>query len=268
MPYQQILFEKRERVGVITLNRPERLNAWTWMMADEIREAIEDCNQDPGIGAVVITGAGRGYCSGADMGGFDASIKEREAATDPDRQRYQRNPSEERETFIRFLRRSKPIVCAINGPAVGVGLTHTLACDIRIASDRARFGMVFVRVGLTPEACSTYYLAQIVGLGQAAELILSGRIIDAEEAGRIGLVNRVVPHDSLMDEAMKVAAEIAANPIRQVRAAKDMLVRNAVESDIDRVHDLEFHHFQEAASSSEHREAVRAFLEKRPARFH
>ena len=107
-----------------------------------------------------------------------------------------------------------------------------------------------------------------MGLGHAAELILTGRIIDAQKAGRIGLVNRVVPHDSLMDEAMGVASEIAANPTRQVQAAKDMLLKNAVESNIDRVHDLEFHHFAEAATSWEHKEAVRSFLEKRPARFH
>jgi 2-(1,2-epoxy-1,2-dihydrophenyl)acetyl-CoA isomerase len=151
---------------------------------------------------------------------------------------------------------------------VGVGLTHTFACDIRIASDRARMGMVFVRVGLVPEACSTYYLPQIVGLGHANELCLTGRIIDAKEAERIGLVNRVVPHDTLMDEAMQVASEIAANPIPQVRSAKTMLLKNAVESNIDRVHDSEFHHFAEAATSWEHKEAVSAFLEKRSPRFH
>ena len=140
MAYEQILFEKRDRVGVITLNRPKRLNAWTWQMASEIRDAIEKCNEDPAFGCVVITGAGRGYCSGADMGGFDAAVREREAAADPERQRYRINSEEKREPLIKFLRRSKPIVCAINGPAVGVGLTHTFACDVRIASDRARMG--------------------------------------------------------------------------------------------------------------------------------
>ena len=141
MDYEDIILDKRsDGIAVITLNRPKRLNAWTWQMASEIRDAIEKCNEDPAFGCVVITGAGRGYCSGADMGGFDAAVREREAAADPERQRYRINSEEKREPLIKFLRRSKPIVCAINGPAVGVGLTHTFACDVRIASDRARMG--------------------------------------------------------------------------------------------------------------------------------
>ncbi len=172
-----VTFERRERVGLITLNRPERLNAWSPEMARLVRDHIERCNEDPAVGAVVLTGAGRGFCSGADL--------RRDRAADGGRR-----PAAEGEPLTAFMQRSKPLIAAINGPAIGVGFTLTLCCDLRIASENARVSMRFVRIGLTPELGSTFILPQVTGLGAAAEMILTGRIIDAQEALRIGAVNR------------------------------------------------------------------------------
>lgn len=163
-------------------------------MGAEIQSAIESCNEDPGIGAIIVTGAGRGFCAGADIQGFNQSIENRESASgeksplDP--------PEREREHLAAFLRRSKPLIAAINGPAIGVGLTMTLPMDIRIASESPRFSMRFIRIGITPEVASTTYLAQIVGLANALDLVLTARVIDVEEAVQMGLVNDVVPAES------------------------------------------------------------------------
>jgi 2-(1,2-epoxy-1,2-dihydrophenyl)acetyl-CoA isomerase len=267
--YEQILFEQHGRVGLITLNRPERLNAWTWKMNAEVAGAITRCNDDDGIGAIVITGAGRGFCSGADMGVFDKAIDRRErATTEEERLAASAPPPGQREApEIGFYQQSKPIICAVNGPAIGVGLTMTLTMDLRIASDQARFSMRFVRMGITPEASSTLYLPQIVGLSNALELSLTGRIIGAQEALRYGLVSRVVPHDQLMPETMALAQEIADNPTDAVRAAKLLLHRNMVEQDREAVRRREGAVITKQYESANHKEAVRAFIEKRQPRF-
>ncbi len=251
------LFERRGRVGLVTLNRPERLNAMSAEMTTILRESIEECNADDGIGAVVITGAGRGFCSGADLR-RDRSAEGSGA---------QRRRGEE-EPFPFFLQRSKPLIAAINGPAVGWGLTLTLACDLRIASEQARLSARFVRIGLTPELGSTYFLPQIAGLGAAAELILTGRIIDAAEAGRIGLVNKVVPHERLLDEAFALAEEIAFNPTSHVRWAKRLLYSNAANDNLRSVLQSEDEIFTQAMRSESFVEAGRAFAEKRDPNFH
>jgi 2-(1,2-epoxy-1,2-dihydrophenyl)acetyl-CoA isomerase len=251
-----VLFEKRGRVGLITLNRPERLNAWSAEMARLVQESIEECNADDAIGAVVITGQGRGFCSGADL--------RRDRSADPTTPRRRG----ESEPLPFFLQRSKPLIAAINGPAVGVGLTLTLCCDVRLASDNARLSARFVRIGLTPELGSTYFLPQIVGLGNAAELILTGRIIDAAEAGRVGLVNKVVPQDRLLDEAMALAEEIAFNPTQHVAWAKRLLYSNAANDNLRSVLQSEDEIFGQATRTDAFAEAGRAFAEKRDPRFH
>jgi enoyl-CoA hydratase/carnithine racemase len=251
--YSQILYERRGRVALITLNRPERLNAWTPLMGELFRQAVERCNRDAAIGAIVITGAGRGFCSGADL------------RPEPDQQRT--TPADE-ELLPLFLQRSKPLIAAINGPAIGAGLTLPLACDLRIASERARFSMRFVRIGLTPEWASTHNLPQIVGLGHAADLILTGRIIDATEADRIGLVNRVVPHEQLIEEAVAVAAAIAFNPTPQVQWSKRLLHSNAANDNPRAVLLSEEEVFAQAMRSDAFAEAGRAFAEKREPNFH
>jgi 2-(1,2-epoxy-1,2-dihydrophenyl)acetyl-CoA isomerase len=265
--YQTILFERQGRTGIITMNRPERLNAWSWEMAGEINDALQRSNEDDGVGAVVLTGAGRGFCSGADIRGFDRAIRDREEAKTEEGRRYQGDPAR-RESLTSFFRKSKPIIAAINGPAIGVGLTMTLNCDIRIASDQARFSMRFVRLGITPEAGSTLYLPQIVGIAHALELSLTGRIIGAEEAGRIGLVNHVVPQDELMQTAIGLAEEIAFNPTEQVMMAKQMMHRHMVEQDVSKFLKYENSNFARSAEGPAHKEAIRAYIEKREARFH
>jgi enoyl-CoA hydratase/carnithine racemase len=262
--YQYILFDRKDRVGIVTLNRPDRLNAWTYDMNDEIHDAIEACNEDPGIGAIIITGAGRGFCAGADVQGFNNSIEAREAA---DGRRGSMDGRRSDEHLAAFLRRSKPLIAAVNGPSIGVGLTLTLPMDIRIASEQARFSMRFIRMGITPEVASTTYLPQIVGLQNALDLILTARIIDAPEALRMGLVARVVPGDQLMDAALAIASEIASNPLEQVMLGKRMVHQHMVEQDIDAVVADEDRAITKSYKGTAHKEAVRAFLEKRLPQF-
>jgi 2-(1,2-epoxy-1,2-dihydrophenyl)acetyl-CoA isomerase len=257
--FEQILTEVRGRVGIITLNRPEKLNAMTAQMRREMREQIEAWNADDGVGAIVITGAGRGFCSGADISGFERALREEQP---PDRD-WAREPS-----WVDVVRRSKPIVCAINGVAVGVGVTFTLPCDIRVASDQARFSLRFPRIGLTPELASTHYLVQLVGLGHALELMLTGKFIDAAEALRIGLVNHVYPADRLLPEAIALAREIADNPTWHLLQIKRLIHAHYLERDIDKVLAAEDEVFRQARASAAHREAVAAFREKREPRFH
>lgn len=261
--YEQILFEQKGRVGIISLNRPEKLNAWTWEMNGEIADALERCNRDDSVGAIVITGQGRGFCAGADMQVFNAASDSGDESTGVE----QPSTPQRRLPLEGLHQQSKPILAAVNGPAIGVGLTMTLTMDLRIASDRARFSMRFVRMGVTPEALSSLYLPQVVGLANALELALTGRIIDADEALRFGLVSRVVPHDELMARTMELAAEIAANPSDAVFAAKQLLHRNMVESDHGQVARIEGRVIQEQYESAGHKEAVRAFIEKREPRF-
>ncbi len=263
--YKYILFEQRDRVGLITLNRPDRLNAWNYPMGDEVIDAIEACNQDPGIGAIVVTGAGRGFCAGADIKGFNRSIESRESGNGQRSDRDQ--PPRREEHLAAFLRRSKPLIAAVNGASIGVGLTMTLPMDIRIASEKARFSMRFIRVGITPEVASTTYLAQIVGLPNALDLVLTARIIEAEEAVQMGLVNDVVAPDRLIDEAMSVANLIAANPLECVMEGKRMVHRHMVEQDIDAVVAEENRTFARIQKGPAHKEFVRAFIEKREPHF-
>ncbi len=250
-----VLFEQRGRVALLTLNRPERLNAWSQEMRQMLVNYIEQSNDDDGVGAIVITGAGRGFCSGADL------RRERPAEGQAPRRR------DADEATPIFFNRSKPLIAAINGPAVGVGLTLTLVCDVRIAAEAARLSARFVRIGLTPELGSSFYLPQIVGLGNAAELILTGRIIQADEAARIGLVNRVVPNDMLIAEAMALGEEIAFNPMGHVAWAKRLLYSNAANDNIRSVLQSEDEIFVQATRTPAFAEAGKAFVEKREPRF-
>jgi 2-(1,2-epoxy-1,2-dihydrophenyl)acetyl-CoA isomerase len=249
---KHVLFEKRGRVGLLTLNRPERLNAWSQEMAELVAHYIDECNDDDGIGAIVITGAGRGFCSGADL--------RRDRSEDNGQQR--RAPRET-EPLVEFMQRSKPLIAAINGAAVGVGFTLPLACDLRIASENARVSMRFVRIGLTPELGSTQILAQVAGLANAAEMMLTGRIYDAQEALRLGVVSKVVPQDQLLPEALALADEIAFNPMQHVRWAKKMLHANAVNDNIRSVLQTEDEIFVQALRTPAFAEAGKAFVEKR-----
>ena len=261
----QVLYERRGRVGLITLNRPQKLNAWTPTMEATLLELVERAASDPQIGALVVTGEGRGFCAGADITGWGADLTARGETMAPGSFLTARDGSPDVPIA---LTRGKPVIAAINGPAIGVGLTMSLACDIRIASDRATFSARFVRVGLVPECGSSRYLSLVAGLSNALYLALTGRIIDAAEAKERGLVDRVVPHERLMDEALSLAEEIAANPTEAIWATKRLLHENAVEGDLRRVVDQEAHVLREVRRLPAHAEAIRAFIEKRPPRFH
>ena len=261
--YEQVLYEQRGRVALVTLNRPEKLNAWTRIMEREFIDAVERVANDRSVTAMVVTGAGRGFCAGADISGWSAEIESQgERAPASPMLNQEGSP----EVPI-ALSRGKPAIAAINGPAIGIGLTMPLACDIRIASDKATFSARFVKVGLTPECGSTRYLPLVAGLSNALYLAMTGRIIGADEAKERGLVDRVVPHDTLLDEVLALAEEIAENPPDAVWAAKRLIHQNAVEGDLRRVTTEEVYSIREMRSLPDHAEAVRAFMEKRPPKF-
>ena len=270
MPHEMIIAEQHGRVGVVKFNRPDKLNTLHATMTSEARRQIEEWNADPSIGAIVLTGEGRAFCAGADMGGWGRQIEQREQGGDGNGARRPERPprAQREESWTEMWQHSKPAVCAINGPAIGAGLTITLGADVRIASPQARLSARFVRVGVMPELASTYLLSHIVGVSQALELLLSGRIISGEEAGRIGLVNRVVEPDKLLDEAIAIAAEFAFNPAESARAIKRQVWENLTNVDIRRVMREEMREFVAAQRRPQFKEAVTAFREKRDPDFH
>jgi enoyl-CoA hydratase/carnithine racemase len=265
MGYEQIAVSRRDAVAWITLQRPDRLNAWTPQMAQELADAIEAANADPSVGAIALTGAGRGFCAGADM---DATFKTRLDGRDPGANTAEGDGGLPAGLdWVKLVRRSKPLVAAVNGAAVGVGLTMILPFDVIVASEKARFGMFFVKMGLVPELASTHFLVQRVGFGAASEMCLSGRLVDAAEAKASGLADRLVAADALLDAAQEVAAQIASNPDPQLRMIKELLTCNATETDLSLVQQRETEHLRACWKTPEHKEAVQAFLEKRPPRF-
>jgi enoyl-CoA hydratase/carnithine racemase len=265
MDYQQIAVERRGDVALLTLARPERLNAWTPRMSVELAHAIEAAGADPCVGALVLTGAGRGFCAGADM---QDTFQSRLDGRDPGGDTAEGQGGLPRGLdWVELLRNAKPIVAAVNGAAVGVGLTMILPCDVIVASERARFGMFFVKMGLVPELASRHFLVQRMGFGRASEMCLSGRLYPAAEAYEKGLADRLVPHDELVPAALALAAEMGANPAPQLRMIKQLLTRNGSATDLAEVQRDETALLRECWKTPEHREAVRAFLEKRPPRF-
>ena len=265
MNYELILYETRGEVALVTLNRPDKLNAWTPAMAVEQADAIARANGDRSIGAIVMTGAGRGFCAGADM---DKTFRSRIEGRDPggDTASGQGGMPAGLD-WVGLCRRSKPLVAAVNGAAVGIGMTMILPFDLIVASEKARFGMLFIKVGLVPELASTHLLSARIGLGKASEMCLTGRVYGATEAATFGLVDRLVAADTLLDAALELGREIAANPDPQLRMTKQLLTRNACETDLDSIQERESEMLRECWKSPEHKEAVAAFLEKRPPRF-
>jgi 2-(1,2-epoxy-1,2-dihydrophenyl)acetyl-CoA isomerase len=260
MSDSQVLVETHGPVRLITLNRPDRLNAWTRRMYRELVDAVQAANDDQNVGAIVITGAGRAFCAGADIREAFASPEWRDeagGAVSPD------VDPESDTNWPTLLRRSKPVVAAVNGVAVGVGLTMTLSCDVRLASPRAEFGAFFIKVGLVPELASSHLLVQLVGLGHATEMCLTGRLYSSAEAERIGLVSRVVPAERLLDEALRLAAQIAANPQPHLGWIKEMLAHNAASDDLKEILRIETKYLDLARKSPQHAAAVQAFLARR-----
>ena len=260
-----VTVERRDAVALITLNRPEKLNAWTPTMAVEQANAIEEANADPTIGAIVMTGAGRGFCAGADM---EATFKSRLDGVDPGEDTQSGSGGMPATLdWVGLLRKSKPLVAAVNGAAVGIGMTMILPFDVIVASEKAKFGMLFIKVGLVPELASTHFLVQRIGFGRASEMCLSGRLYSGVEAHAWGLADRVCAPDDLLPQAMQLATDIAANPDPQLRMIKTLLSRNGSDTDLGAIQRLESEMLRECWKSPEHKEAVSAFLEKRPPRF-
>jgi enoyl-CoA hydratase/carnithine racemase len=262
--FEQIIAEVSDGIMTITLNRPDRLNAWTAKMADELIAAFDRADADDDVRAVIMTGAGRGYCAGADLEGGGATFDARARGHSGDAV-----PRDNGGQFtLRIFNSTKPVIGAINGAAVGVGATMTLPMDVRLASENARFGFVFVRRGIVPEAASSWFLPRIVGISQAVEWAATGRVFDAEEALRGRLVRSVHPQGEVLDAASALAREIAGN----TAPVSVALARRMMWSMLGADHPMAAHRADSRAmfirgQSDDVREGVTSFLEKRPAKF-
>jgi 2-(1,2-epoxy-1,2-dihydrophenyl)acetyl-CoA isomerase len=257
--YEQILVDQSDAVLTITLNRPEKLNAYTPVMMGELIRAVTAANDDRSIGAIVVTGAGRGFCAGADIEAvFGKGLAD-------DHREEQAPPRETRGTdWVQLVRDSKPMIAAINGPAIGVGLTLVLPFDQILAARGAKLSARFVKMGLVPELASSHFLTVRCGFGAASWLALSGTTVLAEEAKELGLVDRVSEPDALLADAMAMATELAGNPPTQLRQIKALLSANAGETDLAAVQRRELEALNTAYRTPEHAEAVAAFMERRP----
>ncbi len=263
--YEQIRYETDGAVAVLTLSRPERLNAWTPRMSEEQAHALGRANADPAIGAVVVTGEGRGFCAGADM---DATFQSRIDGVDPgaDTQGgFGGLPAG--LDWVQLARESKPLVAAVNGASVGIGLTMILPFDVIVASQKARLGMGFIKMGLVPELASTRFLVQRMGFGRASEMCLSGRLYPADEAHAAGLVDHVAAPEDTLPRALEIARSMAANPDLQLRMTKELLTANPCDTDLKAIQERESALLRECWKSAEHAEAVAAFREKRDPKF-
>jgi len=262
MTYETLLTELDEGVLTVTLNRPERLNAFTTRMMLDWLELLDAIDADDAVRAVVVTGAGRGFCAGADLGSGGGAFD------DSERESSDEHRDGGGRVTLRLYDCKKPLIAAINGPAVGVGITMTLPMDVRIASDRAKMGFVFARRGIVPEACSSWFLPRVVGISRAMEWVATGRVFPADEALAGGLVSRVVPHDDLLATARELAREIAAN----TSAVSIALSRQMLWKMLGAAHPMEAHRVDSQAiyamgRSADAYEGVQSFLEKRPPRF-
>ncbi len=276
-PYEQILVEVKHSILTLTLNRPDKLNAFTGTMMREMIDAFTKVNADDEVRAVIVTGAGRAFCAGADLSGgadtFDAS-------RNPARAERNAGPTEtvnwsdERvrdgggRLTLAIFECLKPIIAAVNGPAVGVGITMQLAMDIRIASESARFGFVFARRGIIPEAASSWFLPKIVGISQALEWCYSGRVFDAQEALRGRLIGEIVPPEQLLSRARAIAAEIRDNtaPV-SIALIRQMMWRLSALDHPMEAHKIDSRGIYSRGQSPDVREGVSAFLNKRAAKF-
>jgi enoyl-CoA hydratase/carnithine racemase len=264
MEFEQILYEVEDHVLTITLNRPERLNAFTAKMGMELIEALDAADADDSVRAIVITGAGRGFCAGADLeaGGSTFDWSERHAAGEE----VPRDGGG--RISLRLFECVKPVIAAINGPAVGVGITMTLPMDVRLAAEGAKIGFVFARRGIVPEACSSWFLPRIVGISQAMEWVATGRVFDASEALAGGLVRSVHAPDDVLGAARDLAREIADNaaPVSVALARRMMWTMLGAPHPMD-AHRADSRAMFARGRSDDAREGVTSFLEKRPAQF-
>lgn len=258
MDMQDVLYEVQDGVGIITLNRPERLNALSPAMSQGILQILANLSED--VRALVLTGAGRAFSAGGDV----KSMGER--LGDAPQPPAWRRPHAENNVATAFLNCDRPIIGAVNGYAVGIGLAYAAMCDLRIASDRAQFGALWIRRGYMPDGGGSFFLPLVVGVPKALELIWTGDIIDAHEAQRIGLVNRVVPHEELMPATLALAKRLAQGPSVAIGMGKRAVYRGRIGA-LEDVLEFESYGQAQLSRTADHAEGVRAFLEKREARY-
>jgi 2-(1,2-epoxy-1,2-dihydrophenyl)acetyl-CoA isomerase len=259
--YETILYEKNAGVATIALNRPDKLNAFNGKMHEELHDALEDAASDDEVRCVVLRGEGRGFSAGADLRSEDLSQEDGEA---PDLGEYLRRTYSRTVTKIATI--EKPVVASLHGPVYGAGVGLALACDMRLAAESTRFSVAFVKIGLMPDAGVTYFLPRIVGLGRAMEMSMLGDAVDAEEAYRIGLVNRVVLDEMLKEETASFAKRLAAMPTRALGSLKQALYAS-FESDLETTLEREAVGQALCGRTADHEEGVAAFFEKREPNF-
>lgn len=269
--FEHITYEVADRIATVTLNRPDRLNAFTTRMMWELIAAFDAADADDDVRVVIVTGAGRGFCAGADLesGGdtFDAGAHDdgvgRTEAEELDRRRDGGG-----RVALRIFESTTPVIAAINGPAVGVGITMTLPMDVRLAAESAKMGFVFARRGIVPEACSSWFLPRVVGISQAMEWVATGRVFPASEALAGGLVSRVVPDDELLPAARALASEIASSTSAvSVAVSRQMLWRMLGADHPMEAHVVDSRAIAQLGAAADAREGVVSFLEKRPPEF-
>jgi enoyl-CoA hydratase/carnithine racemase len=265
MDYTQIAYDVADGIATVTLDRPDQLNAFTGRMMHELLDALDRVDGDDGVRALVVTGRGRGFCAGADLSAGTATFSRGGSDIETD-------VGVPRDggglVTLRIFRSTKPVIAAINGPAVGVGITMTLAMDLRLASEQARIGFVFARRGIVPEACSSWFLPRLVGMQQAAEWVYTGRVFDADEALAGGLVRSVHPPDELLPAAYALATEIVDHtaPV-SVALSRQMLWRLLGADHPMAAHRADSRGILLRGRSADVAEGVSSFLEKRPAVF-
>ena len=256
MSYESLLYEVSEHVATITFNRPEKMNTWNAQVASELSEAMLKANTDDEVRAIVLTGAGRAFCAGADLerGGDTFANRDESGGRQSDEGRNTRNvyPNEI----------DKPVIAAINGAAVGVGMTYPMLCDIRLASEGAKMGFVFTRRGMMPELAAHLIVQRVAGLSNAADILLSGRIFTSEEALEMGIVSKVFPKDQLLDAAHEMAKDYANTAPASVAITKHLLWQG-LDSSPKKMMEAEGPSFAWLGNQSDAKEGIMSFLEKR-----
>lgn len=265
MAYEHILYDVEDQILTITLNRPDNLNAFTKIMRDELIDAFDKADNDDDVRAIIITGAGRAFCAGADLGKGTETFDYKARGEVNDGEVHRDGGG---RVTLRMYQSKKPIIGAINGPAVGIGATMTLPMDIRLASEKARIGFVFSRRGIVMEACSSWFLPRLVGISQAAEWVYSGRIFPGDEAKSGGLVKEVYQPDELLPAARKLAKELIADsaPV-SVALCRQMMWRMMGADHPMEAHKIDSRGIQVMGKSPDVAEGITSFLEKRPAKF-
>ena len=266
MELKQTEYEVNNGIQLIRLNRPEKLNALTPVMREELIHCFQAADQDDAVRVVVVTGAGRAFCAGADLSGGGSTFDRAQREGREIRLSSHRDGGGQVALAVYNCR--KPVIAAIHGPAVGIGITMTLPMDIRIAAEDAKIGFVFARRGVVPEACSSWFLPRIVGISKAAELVLTGRIFRAAEEAHSGLFNYVLPREAVLPKALSIAREIADHTSAvSVTLSKALLWHGLAEGDPQSVHLIDSRVFFWAGKNKDAYEGVQSFLEKRPPQF-